>query len=350
KSKFYSTKFNPPKKESRDKKLSDGIKRYLAKKEEEQRVEKERKRQKYERFMALRSDADKKENVDQLNQKRTSNDDGKKRRPRKNLYDPKAEREAAERKTKMSHRPPPPAMDYNALLKLAEVKQHETVQIVAPKRKKSDRPMTEIEKQEMEERMQKRNGLVTKSLATDEGHITDEQPNSKKPKLNAATLPKQTSSTTNGKKSSGSASKALISVNKMPKTTNTVVMNQFKISSISMAKPNGKRPNDNDKRSKSKCPSKNASKLRCLFGDTDSEYDSDMDDFIEDDEEANDYSKEIRNIFGYDKRRYRYEDDDISNMESSYAQQQREEFVSKKIGLMEDLEDMQQEAEEKKRK
>lgn len=37
-------------------------------------------------------------------------------------------------------------------------------------------------------------------------------------------------------------------------------------------------------------------------------------------------------------------------MESSYAQQMREEYVSKKIGLLEDLEDMRKEEEEKKRK
>lgn len=37
-------------------------------------------------------------------------------------------------------------------------------------------------------------------------------------------------------------------------------------------------------------------------------------------------------------------------MESSFAQVMREEYVSKKIGIMEDLEDMRQEALEKKMK
>lgn len=37
-------------------------------------------------------------------------------------------------------------------------------------------------------------------------------------------------------------------------------------------------------------------------------------------------------------------------MESSFAQQMREEYISKKIGMMEDLEDMKQEELEKKRK
>lgn len=37
-------------------------------------------------------------------------------------------------------------------------------------------------------------------------------------------------------------------------------------------------------------------------------------------------------------------------MESDYRTVMREEFISKKLGLMEDLEDMKMEAEEKKRK
>lgn len=86
--------------------------------------------------------------------------------------------------------------------------------------------------------------------------------------------------------------------------------------------------------------------------DDDSEYDSEMDDFIDDGpEENNDYSKYISEIFGYDKNRYRdYEDDDVDNMESTFAQQMREEIRSTKIGIMEDLEDMRMEEEAKRRK
>uniref|UniRef100_A0AAG5DV70 Protein SPT2 homolog n=1 Tax=Anopheles atroparvus TaxID=41427 RepID=A0AAG5DV70_ANOAO len=86
--------------------------------------------------------------------------------------------------------------------------------------------------------------------------------------------------------------------------------------------------------------------------DSDSEYDSEMDDFIDDGDCEEDYSSAIKEIFGYDKSRYRdehYEEDDY-NMESSYAQQMREEYISKKIGIMEDLEDMRMEEEEKRRK
>lgn len=105
-----------------------------------------------------------------------------------------------------------------------------------------------------------------------------------------------------------------------------------------------------------------------------SEYDSELDDFIDDGpDETDNYSKYIQDIFGYDKNRYRDEDIDDREMESTFAQQMREEFVSKKIGmlimkkmyfknlylrmfhlsytgLMEDLEDMRQEALEKQRK
>lgn len=81
-----------------------------------------------------------------------------------------------------------------------------------------------------------------------------------------------------------------------------------------------------------------ASKRRILDDSDEEEYDSEMDDFIDDDEPELDYSSEIRKMFGYDKSRYRDDDDDVDNMESSFAQQQREEFISKKIGIMEDLE------------
>ncbi|EFA13317.1 protein SPT2 homolog [Tribolium castaneum] len=83
----------------------------------------------------------------------------------------------------------------------------------------------------------------------------------------------------------------------------------------------------------------------------DDEYDSEMDDFIDDGpEEGEDYSKYISEIFGYDKSKYRNVDDDIDNMESTFAQQMREEVISTKIGIMEDLEDMKKEEEEKRRK
>lgn len=96
---------------------------------------------------------------------------------------------------------------------------------------------------------------------------------------------------------------------------------------------------------------------RRIYDDEDEEeYDSELDDFIDDgpEEEGEDYSKYISEIFGYDKNRYKRldyeEEDDDAAMESSFAQQLKEEYVSTKIGIMEDLEDMRMEALEKKRK
>ncbi|XP_044748851.1 protein SPT2 homolog [Coccinella septempunctata] len=93
-------------------------------------------------------------------------------------------------------------------------------------------------------------------------------------------------------------------------------------------------------------------KRRIIDDDDDEDYDSEMDDFIDDGpEEEEDYSKYIREIFGYNKSKYvevDEEDDDI--MESSFSQQMKEEQISTKLGIMEDLEDMRLEEEHKRRK
>lgn len=73
-----------------------------------------------------------------------------------------------------------------------------------------------------------------------------------------------------------------------------------------------------------------------ILDDDEEEYDSEMDDFIDDgpqEDFSNDYSKYISEIFGYDKSKYKYADDDDDNMESTFAQQMREEVISTKIGM-----------------
>lgn len=83
------------------------------------------------------------------------------------------------------------------------------------------------------------------------------------------------------------------------------------------------------------------------------EYDE-LDDFIDDgplDNEQEAVSAAIRDIFGYDKRKWRWqdeEDDDIE--EASYSQVMREEKYSLKEGIREDLEDIAREEDEKKRR
>lgn len=84
--------------------------------------------------------------------------------------------------------------------------------------------------------------------------------------------------------------------------------------------------------------------------DDDDEYDSEMDDFIDDGpQEEEDYSKHIAEIFGYDKNKYRYIEDDDECMESSFGQLEKEEKFSLISGVMEDLEDIRKEKREKER-
>ncbi|CAH1257171.1 SPTY2D1 [Branchiostoma lanceolatum] len=81
----------------------------------------------------------------------------------------------------------------------------------------------------------------------------------------------------------------------------------------------------------------------------DSEEESD--DFIDDSNEDVDYSKYIREIFGYDKRKYRYESDrEIASMESNFRQVMQEEARSARLAIQEDADELRKAAEEEKRK
>ncbi|KAG6453566.1 hypothetical protein O3G_MSEX008213 [Manduca sexta] len=125
------------------------------------------------------------------------------------------------------------------------------------------------------------------------------------------------------------------------KHINSIGKNGHAANKNGVKRPDGmkKRPQPDDRRKQ---------KRRAV--DSDSEYDSELDDFIDDGDEEMDYSKHIKEIFGYDKSKYRdIDDDDDPDMESSFARQQREEYISKKIGIMEDLEDMRMEAMMKKK-
>ncbi|MPC18383.1 Protein SPT2 [Portunus trituberculatus] len=91
-------------------------------------------------------------------------------------------------------------------------------------------------------------------------------------------------------------------------------------------------------------------KMRIESDDEEEDYDSEMDDFIDDGEDEMDFSSEIKRMFGYDRNKYKDEDDDVDDMEASFSQMQKEERISAKIGLKEDLEDMKREEEEKRLK
>ncbi|XP_065347335.1 protein SPT2 homolog [Cloeon dipterum] len=86
----------------------------------------------------------------------------------------------------------------------------------------------------------------------------------------------------------------------------------------------------------------NMSKHKKMVITSDSEYDSEMDDFIDDTpQEGNvDVSSMIQAMFKYDKTKFGDTEDDAC-MESSYGQISQEEFKSAKIGLMEDLADIE---------
>ncbi|RNA27284.1 SPT2 -like protein [Brachionus plicatilis] len=87
------------------------------------------------------------------------------------------------------------------------------------------------------------------------------------------------------------------------------------------------------------------------YEDEEEEYDSEMEGFIDDEEEDNEeYRKYIRKMFKYDPTRYKDEDDDIDNMETDYHSLQREEKRSLKLGIMEDIEEMKREAEMERRR
>ncbi|KPM05198.1 hypothetical protein NH340_JMT02376 [Sarcoptes scabiei] len=89
------------------------------------------------------------------------------------------------------------------------------------------------------------------------------------------------------------------------------------------------------------------------YSDEEYEDEDEMADFIDDgpiqSEPEEEYSKHIREIFGYDKRKYKnLIEDDVEV--ASYGQVMKEERHSLKQGIKEDLEDIQREEEERKRK
>merc|ERR1712107_345334 len=88
-----------------------------------------------------------------------------------------------------------------------------------------------------------------------------------------------------------------------------------------------------------------------IESESEEEYDSELDDFIDDSDAKIDVSKEIRSIFGYDKRKYRDEDFDDRSMENNkFSSIMMEEARSARIGRQEDLEDIRREEEDNKRK
>ncbi|XP_030567692.1 protein SPT2 homolog isoform X2 [Drosophila novamexicana] len=380
----------------------------------------------------------------------------------KKLYDPDAERRDEERKkreeeqkkAKVKRPAQPPPMDFQALLRLAEKKQHEPVNIAMPEKKKEpERLLSAREKREQEERQRWKEQRAERERMRETEAKAKEQrkengnsqqrvmaPNGRIPKLNkappakapagaaipssasesktkptsdslkrpASTAPSSSSAklSASTKPASGSGSGSSSNAAKRPPAASSGTRPvsagaaagaaaSASASAGANAKPSGSLQSRNPYASVNKnggtreFPPRDASKTRAFppadvqrptnrrplpvdargrggapatgrkpaepgnkrrIYDDDSEYDSELDDFIDDGDCEEDISSHIRDIFGYDKRRYRDLDEDDAQMESSFAQVQREEFISKKLGLQEDLEDMRMEAMHKKRK
>ncbi|XP_050533041.1 protein SPT2 homolog [Daktulosphaira vitifoliae] len=101
-------------------------------------------------------------------------------------------------------------------------------------------------------------------------------------------------------------------------------------------------PDDVQRRNNRSMPIR--SKQLVIESDSD-EYDSELDDFIDDGpEDEADYSRVISEIFKYDKNKYRgMDDDDDECMESDFRTLQKEEYRSTRAGLLEDLADIRRE-------
>ncbi|KAI8033461.1 hypothetical protein M5D96_013784 [Drosophila gunungcola] len=376
------------------------------------------------------------------------------------LYDPEAEKREEERKkrqeeeqrrAKMKRPAQPPPMDFQALLRLAEKKQHEPVVFEPEKKKEPERLLSAREKREMEERQRQKEQRAHrdkmresdgKEASAPKASTTNRmEPNGRIPKLNQARPanppsesfkkpappPAKTSSSSSG--SSGSSSSSSSNAHSSTSRSHASSIKPASKTAPTVAKPGattaaGKPSSSSDRDAPSKNPyaaaikngavrefpprdrpaippsrdrsapaardrpppspamgktrqfppadvqrsssggrqfppadvkrrkpqEQPANKRRIYDDDDEDEYDSELDDFIDDGDCEEDISSHIRDIFGYDKRRYRGMDDDDRGMESSFAQMQREEFISKKLGLQEDLEDMRMEAAHKKQK
>lgn len=127
----------------------------------------------------------------------------------KTLYDPEAERREEERKKQEANsqkaqakakRPQqPPPMDFQALLRLAEKKQHEPVTIATPERKKEpERLLSAREKREQEERQRWKEQRAQRDRQRETENKTKDQQR-KEPNTSGGTAANQTRMEPNGR-------------------------------------------------------------------------------------------------------------------------------------------------------
>uniref|UniRef100_A0A336L6E2 Protein SPT2 homolog n=1 Tax=Culicoides sonorensis TaxID=179676 RepID=A0A336L6E2_CULSO len=250
----------------------------------------------------------------------------------------------------------PKPLAFNDLLKLAEQKQYEPIQIQIPATsKQEERLMSKKEKIEFEEKLRylkKRKfeakheiGKTLPKTKSKDDVVKQIIVSSKvKPHLVQKNNEKSNTKFLNKNTTKISMSSISSSVLKNQTKTNLgkVIPKEVQLSKVMKKKYQHK---NLDQKSKN---NKNNNKLKIKDYDSE-ENESDMDSFIDDDG-AEDVSSYIQEIFGYDKSKYRDDESDDEKMESNFAQQMKEESISKKIGILEDLEDMRQEELAKKKK
>ena len=232
---------------------------------------------------------------------------------------------------------PPPS--FAELLKLAGNKKKAVPGSQADLKKGSkeaefDRPMTQKEKEEF---MRERNSQLRKEGKLPQSSTIPKKSEAK-PDPKAVSNPKGPSKENNFQQPSQKP-------NKPPRISGP----EFHPAVVSSKKSKGKERSPSPEeplRKKAKVSSSNR-----IESDDEDEYDSEMDDFIDDSDTKMDVSAEIAKMFGYNRHKYRDEDFDDRDMENNrFSDIMKEEARSARIGRMEDLEDIRREEEEKRRK
>ncbi|GCB72282.1 hypothetical protein scyTo_0001908 [Scyliorhinus torazame] len=252
------------------------------------------------------------------------------------------------KKTKVPKKPPSAPMNFTDLLKLAEKKQFEPVEL-KPVKKTEEKLYTAEELKEIEFLERKRQKQNDKRKSEREAFssptISSKKESSAKDRNSSAPAPGRPGSGVPKPKCTVVAE--TISSKNFPSRPSNGQMSNMR------SAPPGYRPMARPSVPPARPPMPPISYKRRLEDDYDEDdYDSEMDDFIDDSGESQDeISKHIKDIFGYDRKKYKDESDyALRYMESSWKDQQKEEAKSLHLGIMEDAEELRKEEEELKRK
>ncbi|KAF0041336.1 hypothetical protein F2P81_007234 [Scophthalmus maximus] len=301
-------------------------------------------------------------------------------------------------------KPAPPPMNFAELLKLAEKKQFEPVDLKPKVAKKDERLRTadEIRELEMErnakrpdknkdskaererdgksqsssssirtstvEKEQKnckpqKNSIEKHSLPSGSGKQSNRGHSSSKSSVSdrERERPKASHSDRDRSKTSMTSSSAATNGKVLSKTTSSQVSVKQGAPKTSSSHKSSTSSDLNYKKESSSSLQSRASgtmlppitsAYKRKLEDEEDEYDSEMEDFIDDEgDEPEEISRHIKEIFGYDRNKYKEESDyALKFMESSWKDLQKEEARSLRLAVQEDLEEEKREEEELKRK